>query len=230
MRRRVPRGRTVTVPGAPYLPLFTDLNGRLCLVVGGGRIAEGRSRLLAAHGAVLRLVTPELSEGLAEMVARGQVAELRRRPYAAEDLDGVFLALAATNYRGINAEIAEHAHARGILCNVADDPDACDVHIPALVRRGDLTMAISTGGASPAVTAQVRQRLDELFGPEWGELLTLLGDLRQDTKRRYPQPAQRATALRALLDDGRVLGLLRAGATEDAYRYARTSLDLEEAG
>jgi len=219
----------VTVTAAPYFPLFTDLTGRACLVVGGGRIAEGRIRLLAAHGAVLRVVTPELSEGLAEMVARGQVAELRRRPYATEDLDGIFLALAATNRRHINAEIADQAHARGILCNVADDPDACDVHIPALVRRGDLTLAISTGGASPAVTAGVRRRLEDLFGPEWGDLLRLLGELREDTKRRYPEPAQRATAVRELLDDGHTLGLLRAGATEEAYRYARTRLDLEGA-
>ena len=219
----------MTVPAAPYFPLFTDLTGRACLIVGGGRIAEGRTRLLTAHGAVLRLVTPELSEGLAEMVASGQVADLRRRAYAPEDLDGIFLALAATNRRQVNAEIAEQAHARGILCNVVDDPDACDVHIPGLVRRGHLTLAVSTGGASPVVTAGVRRRLEELFGPEWGDLLTLLGDLREDTKRRYPEPAQRATAVRELLDDGRVLGLLRAGATEEAYRYARTTLDLEGA-
>ncbi len=218
------------VTAAPYFPMFTDLCGRVCLVVGGGRIAEGRTRLLAAHGAVLRLVTPELSDGLTEMVACGQVAELRQRPYAAGDLDGVFLALAATNYREINAQIAEQAHARGILCNVADDPHACDVHIPAIVQRGDLTLAISTGGASPAVTAGIRRRLEELFGPEWSELLAVLGDLREDTKRRYPEPAQRAAAVRDLLDDGQVLTLLRAGATEDAYRYARTTLDLEGAG
>jgi len=219
----------VTVSAPPHLPLFTDLTGRACLVVGGGRIAEGRTRLLAAHGAVLRLVTPELSDGLAEMVAGGQVAELRRRHYMSEDLDGIFLALAATNHREINAQVAEQAHAHGILCNVADDPDACDVHIPALVRRGDLTLAISTNGASPAVTADVRRRLEDLFGPEWGDLLSLLGDLREATKRRYPEPAQRAAAVRGLLDDGRVLGLLRAEATEEAYRYARTMLDLEGA-
>jgi len=217
------------VSGAPYFPMFTDLTGRVCLVVGGGRIAEGRTRLLAAHGAVLRLVTPELSEGLTAMVARGEVAELRQRVFAPEDLDGVFLALAATNYREVNAQIAEQAHTRGILCNVADDPAACDVHIPALVRRGELAFAISTGGASPAVTADVRQQLEGLFGPEWGELLGLLGDLREDTKRRYPEPAPRAAAVRELLDDGRVLALLRAGATEEAYRYARASLDLEGA-
>lgn len=214
---------------APYLPMFTDLTGRVCLVVGGGHIAEGRTRLLAAHGAELRLVTPELSDGLADMVARGEVAELRRRPFAPDDLDGVFLALAATNYRDVNANIAEHAHARGILCNVADDPKACDVHIPAVVHRGDLTLAISTGGASPAVAAGVRRQLEQLFGPEWGELLGLLGDLREDTKRRYPQPALRAAAVRELVDDGRVLVLLRAGATADAYRYARATLDLEGA-
>jgi precorrin-2 dehydrogenase/sirohydrochlorin ferrochelatase len=206
--------------------MFTDLTGRVCLVVGGGRIAEGRTRLLAAHGAVLRLVTPELSDGLADMVAHGQVAELRQREYQPDDLNGVFLALAATNRRNINQQIAQNAHTRGILCNVVDDPRASDVHIPALVQRGELTLAISTGGASPVVTADVRRTLQELFGPEWGELLGLLGDLRAATKQRYPDPATRADAVRGLLDDGRVMELLRAGATEEARQCARTALDL----
>ncbi len=209
--------------------MFTDLNGRVCLVVGGGRIAEGRTRLLATHGAVLRLVTPELSDGLAEMVAQGQVADFHQRAYEPDDLAGVFLALAATNRRNVNQEIAENARERGILCNVADDPRASDVHIPALVRRGDLTLAISTGGASPAVTASVRRRLEDLFGPEWGALLALLGDLRDATKERYPDPVARAAAIRGILDDGRVMELLRTGATERARQCAHTALDLEGA-
>lgn len=217
------------MPATPYLPLFMDLTGRVCLVVGGGRIAEGRTRLLAAHGAVLRLVTPELSAGLEDMAADGRVADVRRRVFAPDDLDGVFLALAATNDRDVNAKIAETARKRGILCNVADDPQACDVHIPALVRRGDLTVAISTGGASPAVTASVRRQLEDTFGPEWSTLLSLLGELREATKRRYPQPALRAAAVRELLDDGKLLALVRAGEVEQATRYASAALDLEGA-
>ncbi len=217
------------MPAPPYLPLVLDLSGRRCLVVGGGRIAEGRTRLLAAHGAVLRVVAPEISDGLSEMEADGRVQEVRRRAFHADDMDGVFLALAATNRRDVNAKIAETARERGILCNVADDPKISDVHIPALVRRGDLTLAISTGGASPAVTADVRRRLEDVFGPEWGALLTLLGDLREATKQRYPQPSRRADAVRALLDDGQVLELLRAGRVDEAGRYARGALDLEGA-
>jgi precorrin-2 dehydrogenase/sirohydrochlorin ferrochelatase len=209
--------------------MFTDLNGRVCLVVGGGRIAEGRTRLLATYGAVLRLVTPEVSDGLADMVAQGQVADFHQRAYEPDDLDGVFLVLAATDRRDVNQQIAENARDRGILCNVADNPRTSDVHIPALVRRGDLTLAISTGGASPAVTARVRRALEGLFGPEWGELLTLLGDLRHATKERYPDPGARAAAVRGLLDDGCVMDLLRAGATERARQCARTALDLEGA-
>jgi precorrin-2 dehydrogenase/sirohydrochlorin ferrochelatase len=219
----------MTAPAAPYMPLFFDLTGRMCLVVGGGRIAEGRTRLLAAHGAVLRVVAPEVSGGLDALAADGRVAELHRRPYVPMDLNGVFLALAATDDRDLNARIAESARQRGILCNVADDPDACDVHIPALMRRGDLAVAISTGGASPAVTAQVRGRLEEVFGPEWGALLALLGDLRGATKQRYPSPAERAAAVRGLLDDGRVLALLREGHPDEAGRMARAVLDLEGA-
>ena len=139
------------------------------------------------------------------------------------------MALAATNHRDVNAKIAETARERGILCNVADDPKTSDVHIPALVRRGDLALAISTGGASPAVTAGVRRRLEDVFGPEWGALLALLGDLREATKQRYPQPSPRADAVRTLLDDGHVLELLRAGKVDEARRYARVALDLEGA-
>lgn len=219
----------MNVPAAPYMPLFFDLTGRMCLVVGGGRIAEGRTRLLAAHGAVLRVVAPEISEGLEEMAANGRITDLRRRGYASNDLDDVFLALAATNDRDLNAKIADSARERGILCNVVDDPQACDVHIPAVVRRGDLAFAVSTGGASPAVTARVRARLEEVFGPEWDDLLALLGDLRASTKQRYPEPAERAAAVRGLLDDGRVLQLLREGRTDEAARVARLVLDLEGA-
>jgi precorrin-2 dehydrogenase / sirohydrochlorin ferrochelatase len=217
------------MPAPPYLPLFVDLSGRRCLVVGGGRIAEGRTRLLAAHGAVLRVVAPDVSDGLSEMAADGRVEEVHRRSFAPDDLEGVFLAVAATNHRDVNAEIAETARERGILCNVADDPQISDVHVPALVRRGDLAVAISTGGASPAVTADVRRRLEDVFGEEWAGLLTLLADLREATKQRYPQPAQRAAAVRALLDDGTVLELLRAGEVDAASRCARAALDLEGA-
>lgn len=218
------------MPASPYLPLFLDLSGRRCVVVGGGPIAEGRTRLLAAHGAVLRVVAPELTDGLEAMAGDGSIADVRRRPFAPADLDGAFLVLAATNNRDVNAKIAELARTHGMLCNVADDPQACDVQFPALVRRGDLALAISTGGASPAVTADVRARLEDLFGPEWGDLLAMLGDLREATKRRYPAPALRAAAVRDLLDDGHVLALLRAGEAEDAARYARAALDLEGAG
>jgi precorrin-2 dehydrogenase/sirohydrochlorin ferrochelatase len=217
------------MPAPPYLPLFVDLSGRRCLVVGGGRIAEGRTRLLAAHGAVLRVVAPDVSDGLSEMAADGRVEEVHRRSFAPDDLEGVFLAVAATNHRDVNAKIAETARERGILCNVADDPQISDVHVPALVRRGDLAVAISTGGASPAVTADVRRRLEDVFGEEWAGLLTLLADLREATKQRYPQPAQRAAAVRALLDDGTVLELLRAGEVDAASRCARAALDLEGA-
>lgn len=206
--------------------MFTDLRGRRCLVVGGGRIAEGRTRLLAAYGATLTLVAPDLTDGLAEMVVAGEVAEHRRRGYVADDLDEAFLAVAATDRRDVNREIAENARARGILCNVADDPLACDVQFPALVRRGELTLAVSTGGASPAVTSRVRAELEGIFGPEWGELLELLGEVREATKQRYPQPAERAQAVRALLDDGRVMEMLRAGATDAARGYVGTILDL----
>ena len=136
-------------PGKVFYPMFVDLEGRRCLVVGGGPVATEKVEKLLLHGAVVRLVTPAMTNELAAMVASGDVAEHRPRAYLPEDLDGCLLVIAATNLDAINRMVWQDAEARGLLCNVVDVPPLCNFIVPSIVRRGELALAISTGGASP---------------------------------------------------------------------------------
>jgi precorrin-2 dehydrogenase / sirohydrochlorin ferrochelatase len=184
-----------------YYPMFTDVRGRTCLVVGGGRVAEGRVVTLVDHGARVRLVSPVLTPSLISMVANAETIELRQRTYRDSDLDeDCTLAIAATDSREVNRAVHRDARARRVPCNVADDPALCDFILPAVVRRGELALAVSTGGASPTVSAHVRERLEDVFGPEWGELIDLLGELRPGLKRLHPDPADRSARIRAVLE------------------------------
>lgn len=210
-----------------FYPLFANVEGRTCLVVGGGRVAEDRAARLADSGARVRLVAPSITPAIAEMIAQHRIPDYRQREYTATDLEGCLLAIAATDSRTVNRAVHADAVHAGALCNVADDPGLCDFILPAVVRRGDLTLAVSTGGASPVVAADVRRRLEEVFGPEWGELIAMLGDARQQLKRRHPEPAQRSSRVKAVLESD-VLSLLRRGESDAAERRMRSLLDVED--
>jgi len=209
-----------------YYPVFADLAGRVCLVVGGGPVGEERARRLAESGARVRVVAPRVTPGLAVLAAQGAVSDLREREYTDDDLDGCALVIAATDRREVNRRVRDDARRRGVPCNVADDPAAGDFIVPAVVRRGDLTLAVSTGGASPTVAAHVRGRLEESFGPEWADLLRMLGEARDALKRRHPDTAARSARVRRVLASD-VPGLLAEGRLDDAGRRMRELLDLE---
>lgn len=211
-----------------YYPLFADLSDRTCLVVGGGPVGEERARRLAECGARVRLVAPAVTPGLRAMAAEGTVAELRERPYAPADLDGCTLAVAATAEPSVNEAVLAGARARGVLCSTADAGARGDFIVPGVVRRGDLVIAVSTSGASPTAAAHVRGRLDAEFGPEWEDLLRLLGDARAELRRRHPDGAERRARVAAVLD-GEVAALLARGDRAAATRRARELLGLEEA-
>jgi precorrin-2 dehydrogenase / sirohydrochlorin ferrochelatase len=212
-----------------HYPLFVDVEGRLCVAVGGGRVAEDRVRKLVDHGAVVRLVSPQLTPRLDDMVMSDLIPELRRRTYEPSDLDGCLLAIAATDAPAVNQAVAIDARSRGVLCNVVDDPSLGDVIVPSLVRRGDLAVAITTGGASPAVASHVRAELERVFGPEWDQLLDMLREVRGALKERYPDSAQRSAVVRSLFDSS-VLPLFAEGHDAEARRAAREILQVEVAG
>ncbi|WP_165874076.1 precorrin-2 dehydrogenase/sirohydrochlorin ferrochelatase family protein [Rubrobacter taiwanensis] len=163
---------------APLYPLFMDLEGRRCVVVGGGKVALRKARRLAESGARVVVVAPEVLPELA-----GLAHEVVERPYRRGDLDGASLVFAATNKRAVNAAVAEEARDRRIPANVADAPGEGDFAVPSVLRRGALQVAISTGGASPALARRVRRELEERFGPEWTGLVGELSEARKSGRR-----------------------------------------------
>ncbi len=212
-------------PGKVFYPMFVDLEGRRCLVVGGGPVATEKVEKLLEHGAVVRLVTPAPTDALAALVAAGAVAEHRARAYRPEDLDGCFLVIAATNLDAINRMVWQDAEARGLLCNVVNVPPLCNFIVPSIVRRGELALAISTGGASPVVAKHIRRELEGAYGPEWEALVNLLRDVRDDLKVRYPDMPSRRDAVERLMATD-VVRRLADGDEEGARDLACRVLDI----
>ena len=192
-----------------YYPAFLDLRGRKCLVVGGGGVAERKVESLLECGARVKVVTREATSGLTELACSGSI-DLDIRDFASEDLSGIFLVIAATDDPAVQASIGGEAKERGLLVNVVDDPANCTFIVPAVARRGDLSIAVSTGGRSPALAARIREKLEGLFGPEYEEWVDLLGQLRETLAIRFPDPEERKDAWYRVVDSDCV-ELIRRG-------------------
>ncbi len=172
-------------------PVFAVIENQTCLVVGGGAVGERKVQDLLAAGARVSVVSRVLTPALADLASRGKIV------YLAEDFDetqvaGMALVMAATDDPEVNSKVSAAAKQRGIWVNVADDPEHCTFIVPAQVKRGDLTLAISTGGASPALARRVREELQEHFGPEYGPYLDLLRRVRTrllTERRAHPDNA-----------------------------------------
>jgi len=188
--------------GRDLYPVFLDLSGRIVVVVGGGAVATERAARLAACGARVRLVSPEVLPALGEMVSDGRIAEHHARGYADGDLYGAVLVIAATDDADVNRRVRDDARAMGAEVNVADDPAGSTAVIPAVVRQGDLALAITTGGASPVLARRIREDLQQHFGPGWAGLIDLLAETRDELIATYPDIAGRRAAVEALLDAG----------------------------
>ena len=178
-------------------PMFMKLEGRSCLVVGAGTIGEPKIQSLLASGASVRVVAFTATAAVAQWAETGAIT-WEARAFNASDLDGIFLVIAATNSRDVNATIFREAGQRNILCNVVDDPEYCDFYYPAVVRRGELQLAISTNGHSPALAQRIRRELEVQFGPEYGEWLEQLGTIRQQLFASKIDPEERRRLLHEL--------------------------------
>src|SRR5689334_6754932 len=202
-------------------PLFVELEGRPCVVIGGGTVAERKVRALLDVGAVVTVVSPALSSALAALVATGRVAHLARG-YADGDLIGAALAFAATDDGCINAEVAREGRLRGVWVNAADDPAHCDAILPAVLRRGGVTVAVSTGGASPALARAVRQRLERALPQAYGPL----ADVAAAARRELRAAGRRASAedWLAALDAG-LDALIEGASSDEAARRLRARLE-----
>ena len=159
-------------------PMFLKLEGRQCLVVGAGKVGEPKIAGLLETGARIRVVSLEASPAVREWALEGKL-QLELRAFTDEDLAGTFLAIVATNSRTLNERVYLAAQRRGVLCNVVDVPDLCDFFYPAVVRRGDLQIAVSTNGQSPSLAQKIRQQLEKQFGPGYAAWVAELGATRQ---------------------------------------------------
>jgi siroheme synthase-like protein len=203
-------------PSAAHYPVMLDLRGRLAVVIGGGAIAEGKLRELRESGARVRVVSPEVSAGIAVLARAGEVEHVRRA-YEPGDLRGARLAIAATDDRAVNRAVWEEAESLGVLLNAVDDVEHCHFAVPSIVRRGELLLAISTGGRAPALAKRLRRRLSDELGWEWEALVDVLGEVRAATLPHRPADfAIWAARWRAVLDrEEELLDLLAEGRIDE---------------
>ena len=174
--------------------MFVKLEGRRCLVVGAGSVGEAKIESLLATEASVRVVapkaTPRCASGRATAASNGNAREYRPADFA-----GMFLVIAATGSPALHDDIYAEARSRGVLCNAVDEPERCDFYFPAVVRRGELQIAISTGGLSPALAQRLRKELEQQFGPEWEEWVAQLGRTRDELQSIPMPPEQRKRLL-----------------------------------
>ncbi len=195
-------------------PMFVKLAGRQVLVVGAGAVGEAKIRGLLDTGAHIRVVARQANSAVRDWAASGAIS-LEERGFAPTDLDGVFLVVAATASRETNGFIFTEAQRRQNLCNVVDVPELCDFFYPAVVRRGDLQIAISTAGQSPLLAQRVRKQLELQFGPEYAEWVAELGKLRREVLGS-DLPAERKREL------------LRSLTGQDEFNFAKGSRSRDE--
>ena len=200
-----------------YYPIYLNLQNRLVVVIGGGKVAEGKVDGLLATAARVRVVSPALTPALEQLV-RDQRVEHLARAYRPGDLAEAFLAISATDDSAVNEKVWLEANARNVLLNVVDDTPHCNFIAPAILRQGDLAVAISTSGKAPALAVRLREQIEPLVGPEHARFLELAGSLRERLADQIPSFAERR-ALWYQLVDSDVLDLLRRG--DEAAAQAR---------
>ncbi|PIQ82081.1 MAG: siroheme synthase [Candidatus Omnitrophica bacterium CG11_big_fil_rev_8_21_14_0_20_64_10] len=181
-----------------YYPVFLELKNRPCLVIGGGRIAWDKARQLVRAGARVTVVAPVLGAGMKRLKAGGRV-RWRRKTFGPGDLKGVELVIAGTDQQPVNERVFRECRRRRIWVNVVDQPKLCAFIVPSMVRRGRLTLAISTGGASPALSKWIRKDLERRYGPELGRLLTRLARGRGKILKAVPDYNKRKRVYEAAM-------------------------------
>jgi precorrin-2 dehydrogenase / sirohydrochlorin ferrochelatase len=207
----------------PYYPAILDIAGRMAVVVGAGKVGEGKIEGLLRGGAHVRVVSLDATETVRGWSADGRI-ELHLRAYDTADLDGAFLVVAATEDNPTNVRVFEDAEARQMLCNVVDVTHLCNFILPSIVRRGDLAIAVSTGGASPAMARRIRLSLEQCYGDEYAAAMELLGSLREELKQMYPAPGDRKVLFERMVYSD-LMDMVRAGDAEGLEAWVQRCID-----
>lgn len=200
-----------------YYPVFLNLSGQRCLVVGGGAVAERKVEGLLKGGATVTVVSPTLTDGLGRRVKEKKIRHYMRE-YRKGDLAGYRLGFVATDDPQINRAVYEEAQEAGVLLNSADDPAHCDFILPSVLRRGELQIAVATGGSSPALSRAIREELEEYFSQDYALLSDVVADVRRELKEKGI--ASDAASWRRAIN-GDVRRLVREGDIEAAKRLLR---------
>ncbi|TDA69349.1 MAG: bifunctional precorrin-2 dehydrogenase/sirohydrochlorin ferrochelatase [Clostridia bacterium] len=193
-----------------YYPVYCDLQGKPCTVVGGGQVAERKVQSLLECGARVTVVSPTLDTPRLREWCQQDLLALLPRSYRPGDVAGAFLVISATDQAEVNALVARDCRARGIIVNVVDAPELCDFIVPSVVRRGDLVISISTGGKSPLLARLLREELEERYGPEYGILADMLGEARRQLQSGVDEQVERREILLRILNAG-LLDLIKSG-------------------
>ncbi len=198
-------------------PAILLLDGRLAVVIGGGHVAERKVRTLLEAGANVRVLAEDPTRGIRGRAKKGEIELLERR-YETGDLNGAAVAVAATDDEDVNKGVYSEATTNGIPVNVVDNVALCTFIAPSIVRRGDLVVAISTGGNAPALAVRIRERMEREFGEEYARFLSLMGELRESVQVPGDQD-ERAKAWYRVIDSD-VMDLVRAGDIQRARTRA----------
>jgi siroheme synthase-like protein len=207
-------------PGLVGYPVNLLVRGRRCVVVGGGRIAARKIDSLLEAGAVVHVVAPELVEELRAARDEGRIT-VAERPFESTDLDGAWLATAATSTAAVNRAVFEAGETRRVWVNAADDPSNCSFTLMSVVRQGDLVVTVGTGGRSPALATYLKDHVAQEMGPEWAALLELLSEAREEL--RGGGTSSETVDWRRALDSG-MLELVRNGRTAEAKELLQACL------
>jgi len=213
-----------------YYPAFLDLQGKKILIVGGGSVAERKIDALLESGGTVFVIARDLTSRLEQYVREGRIRFVAEQ-FREEDLQDAWIVIAATDDPELNSRVSRYARARGILVNAVDQPSDCTFIVPSVVRRGDLILAVSTSGRSPALARRVREQLEQTFGEEYGVFLLLMGNLREEILSRERSPERRSGIFRDLVRSD-LLKCIRTGdwegAAAEVNRIAGTRLSAKD--
>lgn len=208
-----------------YYPIFVEMAGRRCLVIGGGGVAEGKVQGLLAAGADVTVVSPTLTPALKKLLDAGRL-RWQARDYANGDLEGYEVCLVATDAGAVNAAVAAEGKRRRVWVNAADDPANCDFILPSVIRQGQVVVAASTGGASPALARRLREELTDFLSEDYAPLADLLNEVRSQLKQR--RISVEAETWQTAIDT-RLRALLAQRRREEAREYLLQRLGVGEA-
>jgi len=207
-----------------FYPAFIDLENRPVLVVGGGAVAERKVETLLAAGALVTVVSPQVTKQLEDLASTKRIT-FRQRAFVSSDIDGVSLVISATDDPSTQAEVASIASSKNILVNTVDKPELCTFIVPAILRRGDITVAVSTSGKSPSLAAELRARLDRVLTEEFARTASVLGAVRQEVHQRFTDSDDRKRVFDSIIGSGIVEWIARC---DDAAALERVRQMIQE--